>query len=190
MYVLVLAYMVGTSSTGLHSANAIGWTSDACLSVLKGRWIQNPVLGKFLNAATWDYLGSPWSIKIFVLSRSRVYWEMIMLRLHYGLVWDLWFYVLPCPIFLGMGKERGRKRFYSIIGRGILYIDYKTFLHVSHTFRGILYRGITSSTARDTVLVSEKWQVLTRMSPYHLQNIHLHSLPMHSLSSVNVKKVT
>lgn len=32
---------------------------DACLSVLKGRWIQNPVPGKFLNAAARDYIGSP-----------------------------------------------------------------------------------------------------------------------------------
>lgn len=43
------------------------------------------------------------------LSLSLVYCEMITLRLHYGLVWDLWFYVLPRPIFLGMGKEEERK---------------------------------------------------------------------------------
>jgi len=36
---------------------------------------------------------------------------------------------------------------------------------------------------QDTLSIFAKLQALTRMSPYHLPNTHLHSLPMHLLSS-------
>jgi hypothetical protein len=36
---------------------------------------------------------------------------------------------------------------------------------------------------QDTLSIFAKLQALTRMSPFHLPNTHLHSLPMHLLSS-------
>jgi hypothetical protein len=36
---------------------------------------------------------------------------------------------------------------------------------------------------QDTLSIFAKLQALTRMSPYHLPNTHLHSLPVHLLSS-------
>lgn len=54
--------------------------------------------------------------------------------------------------------------------------------------QGEIYKDITVSIVQDTLSIFGKSQVLTHMSPYHLQNTLQHSLIKHLLSSALLRR--